>query len=105
MVYQDPMTSHKMAVKFEVMVGARGGYRMSPLNNEDIILKQLWKRNSTLQHIPIYYGQYMLPENHLKMEFIDQTIEGYIEQLPAQDRPKKLVEVCLQMLGALREMH
>lgn len=71
MVYEDPMTSHKMAVKFEVLTAAKGGYRMSPLNNEDIVLKQLWKRNSSLNHIPLYHGQYMLPENHIKMEYID----------------------------------
>ena len=39
MVYQDPLTSHKMAVKFEVMMGPKTGYRMNLLNNEDLILK------------------------------------------------------------------
>jgi len=44
---------------------------MSPLNNEDLILKNLWKRNPGIKHVPEYYGTYMLPENHLKMEYID----------------------------------
>ena len=70
--------------------------------SEELALRNIWKKNPDVKHIPIFYGSNDYPVSHLKLEYLDMTLEQYL----AQETPKQsIVELSLQMFAALKEMH
>ena len=83
-IYRQGDTDRSMAVKFEFV---QGRSTSSPLLNEEINLSNLWKANSNLQHVPRYYGSFVLPVKHIKMECMDGSLEDHIKETRDHYRP------------------
>ncbi len=102
--YIEPVSKKKIAVKFETLTGRQ--VSMSPLTQEEMNMNNLWKRNPKLKHVPRFLGHHILPQDHLKFEYLETGLEAYLKQKIERARDKKiLVDVSLQMLEALKEMH
>jgi len=72
--------------------------------NEEINLKNLWKQNPNFNHLPHFYGSFVLPVYHVKLEYLDHGLQDYIRDFGKEDAAWK-INLCKQMLAALREMH
>ena len=56
------------------------------------------------KHIPKYYGSEVWPKNYIKLEFLQHSVQQYLD-LPFEQRKLSLIEISLQMLAALKELH
>ena len=85
------LEGHRMAVKFNLLVN---GVKPpgNTLNAEELNLTRLWQLNPNFKHIPEVYGSYCLPSDHLKLEYLEVSIQDY---LSSHMQKLSLVELAL----------
>ncbi len=63
-------------------------------------MRNLWKSNPDLKHVPKFYGSKILPVGLVAMEYFELSLESFV-----QSNPNSLIDTCLQMLAAVKELH
>ncbi|TNV73739.1 hypothetical protein FGO68_gene402 [Halteria grandinella] len=97
-LYHSPdATPSRLAVKYD-----SGTH--NTITKESYYLEKMTKLG--LRHIPRYYGsQYFKGAPNLIMQYVEYSVQEYIEKMCGKAERLTLGQVCEQMLEALQEMH